>query len=133
MNDPLLFALCLEMDNSSEAIEAREHKSAESMDQGALWYIPLQETQYDQFVSLGFTVNQKNWSGLTEVKPPDGWKIRRNGPDPRRRIMVDANGVVRASIWLKVNTGSVSLLTDEESKQRALDLRKKAVSELDGW
>ena len=133
MNDPLLFALALEIGTPSEAIEAREHERADSMDQGALWYIPLQETQYDQFVSLGFIVNQKNWSGLTEVKPPEGWKIRRDGPDPRRRIMVDAKGVVRASIWLKVDTGSVSLLAPEESKQMALDSRKRASSELDGW
>lgn len=133
MNDPLLFALCLEMGNPSEAIEAREHEWADSMDQGDLWYIPLEETQYDQFVSLGFIVNQKNWSGLTEVKPPDGWKIRRDGPDPRRRIMVDAKGVVMASIWLKVNTGSVLLLTEEQSKQRAQDAKARAKSELDGW
>ncbi len=133
MNDSLLFALALEMGNPSEAIEAREHEWADSMDQGALWYIPLQETQYDQFVSLGFTINQKNWRGLIEVKPPDGWTIRRDGRDPRRRIMVDAKGVVRASIWLKVNTGSVSLLTDEERKQRAQDAKVRAKSELDGW
>lgn len=133
MNDPLLLAFCLEINNPSEAIEAREHRHADSMDQGALWYIPLEETQYDQFVSLGFIVNQKNWFGLTEVKPPDGWKIRRDGPDPRRRIMVDAKGVVRASIWLKVNTGSVSLFTEEQSKQRAQDAKARAKSELDGW
>ena len=133
MNDPLLFALCLEMGNPSEAIEAHEHEWADPMDQGALWYIPLEETQYDQFVSLGFTVNQKIWSGLTEVKPPEGWKIRRDGPDPRRRIMVDDNGVVRASIWLKVNSGSVSLLIEEQSKQRAQDAKVRAKSELDGW
>jgi hypothetical protein len=81
-----------------------ERHHAEGMDRGDSWQIPLEDRQFEQFSAAGFTIGSRKDSVLVNVVAPVGWTIRAAGSDPRHREFIDANGIKRGRVFLKVTS-----------------------------
>lgn len=88
----------------SQSILRMERANAEGVDQGASWQLPLEDDQFEAFAAAGFTIGKRKDHVLVNVTPPAGWTIRAAGSDPRHREIIDAEGVKRGRVFLKVTS-----------------------------